>query len=265
VTRKISLFWLVVLTVIGVNLLLQLVVPYLSMLITNRTEPLPVPGALMVIYQALTLIGVLVYLAADEHRLQAFWQPIRSFMRGPEKARTTRDRAMAAGRWAVLGGLPLLAGWIVYSGSLPATAAPTSLRIAHPTIPFEYQSLTNPFRNPDGTVDPAIIEEGRVLFQINCRPCHGTPANGDGPMAYGFRLRPANFSSEDTIATVVEAYAFWRVREGGIGLPNEGSPWDSAMPAWAAELSDEQIWKIIAAEYQIAGVEPRRPESAPGE
>lgn len=264
-TRKISLFWLVVLTVIGVNLLLQLVVPYLSMLITNRTEPLPVPGALMVIYQALTLIGVLVYLAADEHRLQAFWQPIRSFMRGPEEVRTPRDRAMAAGRWAVLGGLPLLAGWIVYSGSLPATAAPTSLRISHPTIPFEYQSLTNPFRNPDGTVDPAIIEEGRVLFQINCRPCHGTPANGDGPMAYGFRLRPANFSSEDTIATVIEAYAFWRVREGGIGLPTAGSPWDSAMPAWAAELSDEQIWKIIAAEYQIAGVEPRRPESAPGE
>ena len=264
-TRKLSLFWLVVLTLIGVNLLLQLVVPYLSMVIANRTEPLPVPGALMVIYQALTVIGVLAYLAADESRLQAFWQPIRSFLRGPDKVRSPLDRAMLAGRWAVLGAFPLLAGWIVFSGSRPATAAPTSLRIAHPTIPFEYQSLTNPFRNPDGTVDQAIIEEGRVLFQINCRPCHGTPANGDGPMAYGFRLRPANFSSEDTIATVIEAYAFWRVRVGGIGLPNEGSPWDSAMPAWAGELSDEQIWKIIAAEYQIAGVEPRRPESAPGE
>lgn len=264
-TRKVSLFWWVLLTVIGVNLLLQFVVPYLSMVITNRTEPLPVPGALKVIYQALTAIGVLAYLAADERRLEAFWQPLRSFIRGPDVVRTPLDRAMAVGRWAVLGALPLLAGWIVYSGSLPATAAPTSLRIAHPTIPFEYQSLTNPFRKPDGTVDSAIIEEGRVLFQINCRPCHGTPANGEGPMAYGFRLRPANFRSEDTIATVIEAYAFWRVREGGIGLPNEASPWDSAMPAWAGELSDEQIWKIIAAEYQTAGVEPRRPESAPGE
>jgi mono/diheme cytochrome c family protein len=265
VIRRLSLFWMVVLTLIGVNLLLRVGVPYLSMLITDRAEPLPIPGALMVIYQALTAIGILVYLAADERRLHAFWQPIRAFIRGPEAIRTPGDRAVAYARWGVLAALPLLAGWAVYSSSLPATAAPTSLRISHPTIPFEYQSLMNPFRNPDGTVDPAVIEEGRLLFQINCRPCHGTPANGEGPMAYGLRLRPANFSSEDTIATVIEAYAFWRVREGGIALPSSATPWDSAMPAWAGELTDEQIWKIIAAEYQIAGVEPRRPESVPGE
>ena len=84
-------------------------------------------------------------------------------------------------------------------------------------------------------------------------------------MAYGLRLRPANFRSEDTIATVIEAYAFWRIREGAPGLPNTGSPWDSAMPSWKDELTDDQIWKIIAAEYQIAGVDPRRPEQAPGE
>ena len=84
-------------------------------------------------------------------------------------------------------------------------------------------------------------------------------------MAYGFELKPANFRSEDTIVTVIEAYAFWRVKEGGPALPSEGHPWRSAMPAWKDELTDEQIWKIIAAEYDIAGVEPRRPEKAPGE
>ena len=264
-TRRPSLFWTVVLTLIGLNLLLQLVVPYLSMIITKRDEPLPVPGALMLIYQGLILIGVVVYLAADDNRLREFWAPIKAFLRGPEMIRSPLDRAMSVARWVVLGGLPLAAGWFVYSGSLPSTTAPTTLRIAHPTIPFEYQDLTNPYRNPDGTVDPAVIEEGRLLFQTNCRPCHGTPADGNGPMAYGFRLRPANFRTEDTIATVIEAYAFWRIREGGIGLPNAGSPWDSAMPAWKGELTDDQIWKIIAAEYNIAGVEPRRPESAAGE
>jgi mono/diheme cytochrome c family protein len=264
-TRRVPLFWVVVLTLVAVNLLLQFGVPYLSMVITNREEPLPVPGALMAIYQALTWIGVLVYLAADEQRLRAVWTPIRAFVRGPERMLTPRDRAFGYGRWLVFAALPLLAGWTVYSSTRPSSVPPASLRIAHPTIPFEYQSLTNPFRNPDGTVDPEVIEEGRILFQINCRPCHGTPANGAGPLAYGFRLRPANFRSEDTIATVIEAYAFWRVREGGIGLPSAGSPWDSAMPAWAGELTDEEIWKIIAAEYQTAGVEPRRPEAAPGE
>jgi len=79
-------------------------------------------------------------------------------------------------------------------------------------------------------------------------------------MATGFRLRPANFRDPGTIATVVEAYAFWRIKEGGRGLPNESSPWDSAMPRWKDELPDDDIWKIVLAEYELADVEPRKPE-----
>jgi hypothetical protein len=105
-----------------------------------------------------------------------------------------------------------------------------------------------------------MIEEGRILYQKNCRPCHGTPAHGQGPMARGFRLRPADFTDPGTIATLVENYPFWRIQKGGIGLPNAATPWDSAMPRWEGELTDEEIWKIIMAEYQIAGKEPRKPE-----
>lgn len=263
--RRLPIFWTIILTFIGIYLFLIYGVPYLSMLIANQDAPLPIPGALMGIYLALTVVGLLVYLAADEARLKEFWSPVESFLRGREAIQTRNDRIFSILRWALLAAVPLLAGWVVYTNLAPASNPPTALRIQHPTIPFDYQNLANPYRNPDGSVDPEIIEEGRVLYQINCRPCHGTPANGDGPMAYGFRLRPANFRSEDTIATVIEAYAFWRVREGGIGLPSAGSPWDSAMPAWEGELSDDEIWKIIAAEYAIAGVEPRRPEAVPGE
>ncbi len=263
--RRLNLFWSVVLTVIVTYLLLQFGVPYASALIAGRSDPLPVPGTLMAIYLALIVIGVLVYLAADEARLKEFWAPIDALLRGRPEVRTRDDRVFNLARLVVLVAVPLGAGWVVYAGTAPSTAPPTALRLQHPTIPFAYERLTNPYRNPGGTVDAAVIEEGRVLFQINCRPCHGTPADGQGPMAPGFRLKPANFRSEDTIATVIEAYAFWRIKEGGIGLPAEGSPWDSAMPAWKDELTDDQIWKIIAAEYDTAGVEPRRPETAPGE
>ncbi len=263
-SRRISLFWTVVLTLVGLYLLLALAAPYLFMLLADRDEPLPIPSALMTIYLMLILIGVGVYLAADDARLREFWAPVETFLRGPAAIQTTGDRVLNISRWVVLAALPLLASGVVYQNSVTSTVAPATLRIAHPTIPFEYQDLVNPYRNPDGTVDAAVIDEGRLLFQTNCRPCHGTPANGQGPMAYGFRLKPANFRSEDTITTVIEPYAFWRIREGGIGLPNAGSPWDSAMPAWKDELSEDQIWKIIAAEYQIAGVEPRRPEEASG-
>ncbi len=39
------------------------------------------------------------------------------------------------------------------------------------------------------------------------------------------------------------------------------SPWDSAMPSWKDDLTDEEIWKIILAKYDTAGVEPRKPET----
>ncbi len=79
-------------------------------------------------------------------------------------------------------------------------------------------------------------------------------------MSRGFRLQPANFSDPGTIATVVESYAYQRILDGGIGLPPSGSPWDSAMPTWKEELSDEEIHKILLAVYDLAGVFPRMPE-----
>lgn len=105
-----------------------------------------------------------------------------------------------------------------------------------------------------------VIEEGRELFMVNCRPCHGTRAMGDGPMSVGQRRSPADFTGVETIATLVEGAVFWRVKKGGIGLPNVGAPWESAMPRWETDLTDEQIWKIIMAEYDIAGNGPREPE-----
>jgi hypothetical protein len=103
--------------------------------------------------------------------------------------------------------------------------------------------------------------EGRALYAMNCRPCHGDSVAGDGPMADGFKLRPINFTDNGTIETIVEGYTFWRVANGGAGLPTEATPWDSAMPEWKLNLSEEERWKIILAEYDLAEKTPRIPES----
>tara|TARA_B100000315_G_scaffold245070_1_gene270530 strand:- start:247 stop:1212 length:966 start_codon:yes stop_codon:yes gene_type:complete len=103
--------------------------------------------------------------------------------------------------------------------------------------------------------------EGRALYAMNCRPCHGDSVAGDGPMADGFKLRPINFTDNGTIETIVEGYTFWRVANGGPGLPTEATPWDSAMPEWKLNLSEEERWKIILAEYNLAEKTPRIPES----
>ncbi len=122
----------------------------------------------------------------------------------------------------------------------------------------------------DGEVDrevakAALVEkslfEGRALYAMNCRPCHGDSVSGDGPMADGFKLRPINFTDNGTIETIVEGYTFWRVANGGLGLPTEATPWDSAMPQWKLNLTEEERWKIIMAEYDLAEKTPRIPES----
>ncbi len=102
--------------------------------------------------------------------------------------------------------------------------------------------------------------EGRALYAMNFRPCHGDSVSGDGPMADGFKLRPINFTDNGTIETIVEGYTFWRVANGGAGLPTEATPWDSAMPEWKLSLTEEERWKIILAEYDLAGKTPRIPE-----
>jgi mono/diheme cytochrome c family protein len=118
------------------------------------------------------------------------------------------------------------------------------------------------------TAKKALIDkrtmEGRALYEMNCRPCHGDSAGGDGPMADGFRLKPINFTDNGTIETIVEGYTFWRITNGGRGLPNEATPWDSAMPVWKLDIPEEWRYKIMMGEYDLAQKTARQPEKAEG-
>jgi len=274
--RRISLFWYAVITLIIVYLIIKFVIPYVSMFITGRPYPLIVPAALSVVYFLLAIIGLAIFITTSEENIREFVRPIEDFLRGGQTG------AMAKVRLVVLGLIPLLVGGFAYQRMAPKIQSPTGIRIQHPTIPKQFENLINPYRDPaeelvkkyiaDEKLGAVSMEEakarlveqarveGRGLYQANCRPCHGSKADGNGPMGIGFRLRPANFTDPGTIATVVEGYAFWRIRDGGRGLPAESTPWDSAMPRWKDELTDDQIWKIILAEYDTAGVEPRKPE-----
>ncbi len=256
---QLPLFWTTVISIVVTYLLLEYGFPYLTMLVTGSEQWMPVPRTLMAMFMILAVVGAGVYVSTSDEKLEEFERPILAFFRGDQDKRWPAWANTA--RRASLIAIPLLVGVLVYAQTKPTVASPTALRIQHPTIPGAFEKLTNPFRNPDGTPkDPKLLDEGRVLYQKNCRPCHGTTAGGDGPMGWGFRLKPANFRDPGTIATLVEAYLVWRIKEGGVGLPPEASPWDSAMPAWKDELTEEDIWKIILAEYDTARVEPRKPE-----
>ncbi len=263
-----SVFWYSVIA-FGVGLVVIYPVP--------ASFGLSLPGTAKLMYIILLTIGIGLYITYNDEKLKEFVCIITEFLRGKPE-----NKVYSVIRIVVLVIIPLSVGWKIYDFKAPKAQSPSGLRIQHPTIPRKYEHLVSPIRKPEDEAVKKFIEEenmgdiglekarvllvakymdeGRALYQINCRPCHGSTANGAGPMAGGFLLRPINFTDPGTIATVVESYAFWRVTEGGPVLPPTSTPWDSAMPIWKTDLTDDEKWKIVMAEYDTAGVEPRIPE-----
>ena len=104
------------------------------------------------------------------------------------------------------------------------------------------------------------VANGRDLYYRNCVFCHGDDMAGDGIFAHGFEPIPANFQDPTTLAMLQETYLFWRIAKGGPGLPVEGTPWLSAMPAWEDRMSEEEIWDVILFLYDFTGQRPRARE-----
>ena len=170
---------------------------------------------------------------------------------------------------AVLVLLPALAAAGVYFGSQEKLEAPAYGRTVHPappdSIPFGDKTISlikggNPLRELE-TKDPAAfkahVENGRKTYYRNCHFCHGDAMAGDGMYAHGVNPIPTNFTDPGTIAQLQENFLFWRIAKGGPGLPAEGGPWDSAMPAWEKFLKEEEIWEVILFLYDHTGQRPR--------
>ncbi len=81
--------------------------------------------------------------------------------------------------------------------------------------------------------------------------------DGQGHFARGFNPVPLAFNETGTIDQLQESFLFWRIAKGGLGLPREGTPWNSAMPVWEDFLTEDEIWSVIIFLYEQAGLEPR--------
>ncbi|MBO1224107.1 MAG: cytochrome c [Candidatus Scalindua sediminis] len=242
---------LVIISILVVFVIIKYIAPYVFMIVLAKDHTMPTPSTLILWYMILAILGALVYVSTSDLK----WAKFLSFIlpAGDDKTKAILQKM-------IIVAFPVLVGWFVYSGTAPGTASPVELRIQHPTLLQEFEKLENPFAHVNEETKKRYIEEGKILYQQNCRPCHGSKADGNGPFANAFRLRPINFTDPGTIATVVESFAFWRIRDGGPGLPGASTPWDSAMPSWKDTLNDEQIWKIIMGEYVTAGVVARQRE-----
>lgn len=224
----------------------------------------PMPASVMTIYMVLATLGMVLFVAANEARFEAFLAPLRAVFRGHTPI------------WVqvpVLVLLPTLVAWGAWLRTAPSYDAPFEARVVHPQPPssirfhgkkLELAGLQNPLRANGPNAGPnaaAELEkkttEGKTIYYQNCFFCHGDALGGDGHFASAFTPIPANFRDVGTISMLQESFVFWRVSTGGPGLPKGATPWLSAMPVWQDFLSEEEIWKAILYIYAGSGSTPR--------
>ena len=221
------------------------------------------PQSVLALYMGIVLVAMVLYVSSSEVSWHRFQVPIWRLLTG-------RERWITGLRWTVVALVPVLVGFQAFTEITSGVGAPAELRQVHPAPPpsiqfrgetLEIQELDNPFwGGPPDSPDPGLVAEGRDVYITNCVFCHGDMLRGDGLFARGLNPAPADFTDPATITQLQQSYLFWRIAKGGRGLPSESAPWNSAMPAWENDLTQEQIWKVIVYLYEAAGpdVNPRR-------
>lgn len=233
--------------------LIEFGIPYIPPLFGVASAP--VPNTVVMQYLLTVLVGILLWVSDNEKRWTEFKRPIHDVLVRP-------DRKVA--RRTLLVVIPVLMAFVAYGRARPDMSAPPSFRAIHPAPPpsisfrdgtIELTGLENPLREEGSLAEH--YEAGKEIYYRNCLACHGDGLNGRGHYAAGFNPAPLNFQDVGTIAMLTESFVFWRIAKGGPGLPNEGTPWNSAMPAWEAFLTEDEIWSVIIFLYEQTGHTPR--------
>jgi mono/diheme cytochrome c family protein len=223
----------------------------------------PIPSSVISIYMGIVTLAILAYVSSSHERRQEVGGPLVRFM---------TDRRYTVALAAAVVAIPALAAANVYVTMNAPLEPPFFARTVHPASPTEItvrdkrinlDTSENPFLPLERT-DPAAfrkhVENGRRVYYQNCVFCHGDDLSGKGMFAHGLDPIPTNFADGATIANLRDTFLFWRVSKGGPGLPEEGGPWDTAMPAWEKFLTEEEMWEAILFLYDFTGEKPRARE-----
>lgn len=222
---------------------------------------IPIPASMISLYMGITLVALGTYIASSEERWTSFGGPLVRLM-----IEKKREPLLAL----VVLALPAVVAARVYVSMTVPVQPPSFARTVHPAPPsepitvhdgeFDLNALANPFRETEVSNPGQFrehVENGRRVYYQNCFYCHGDNMQGDGLFAHGLNPIPTNFRDSGTIAMFQEGFLFWRIAKGGPGMPDEGGPWESAMPIWENFLSVDEIWEVILFLYDYTGQRPR--------
>jgi small basic protein len=220
----------------------------------------PIPASVIGIYMGIATLALAAYVTSSRERLGAVFDPL---------VRLVVERRYRPVLAALIVLVPALLGLNAYLSSKVAIEPPFFARTIHPAPPvsIEVHGKTidlvrgvNPLRalersNPEQF--QARLANGRATYYENCVFCHGDDLAATGMFAHGLDPIPTNFVESSPLPQLTESFIFWRIAKGGPGLPEEGGPWDSAMPAWERFLTEDEMWEVVLFLYDFTGNRPR--------
>jgi hypothetical protein len=223
----------------------------------------PIPSSVISLYMGIVSIAILAYVSSSEDRREEVSRPLIRLM---------TEKRYAPLLAAAVVAIPALAAANVYVRMNVPLEPPFFPRTIHPASPSEItvhdkkinlDAGENPFlhletSNPDEY--RKRLESGRRTYYRNCVFCHGDTMAGNGMFVHGLDPIPTNFTDQGAIAMLRDTFLVWRISKGGPGLPEEGGPWDTAMPAWEKFLTEEEMWETILFLYDFTGQRPRAKE-----
>ena len=223
----------------------------------------PIPASVISLYMGIVSIAILAYVSSSQDRRDEVSRPLVRLITEP------RYRLLLV---AVVLLIPALAAANVYMQLNVPIEPPYYARTIHPASPstitvhdkrINLDAGENPFRHLETSSPEEFrkhLENGRRVYYRNCFYCHGDNMSGDGMFVHGLNPIPTNFRDSGTIPMLQETFLMWRISKGGPGLPEEGGPWDSPMPAWEKFLTEEEMWDVILFLYDFTGQRPRARE-----
>jgi mono/diheme cytochrome c family protein len=223
----------------------------------------PIPASVVSLYMGIVSIAILAYVSSSDERREEVFRPLLRLM---------TEKRYTALLGATVVAIPALAAANVYVQMNVPLEPPFFPRTVHPASPLEItvhdrkidlEAGENPFgplerSNPDEY--RRRVENGRKIYYQNCVFCHGDTMAGNGMFVHALDPIPTNFTDQGALAMLRDTFLLWRISKGGPGLPEEGGPWDTAMPAWEKFLTEEEMWETILFLYDFTGQRPRANE-----
>ena len=138
--------------------------------------------------------------------------------------------AIARSSGVVLGATGMIAGFVMLHAGLAAETIPSQGAVLS-----QYAAAVPPMdvENPISPTEESL-SRGRVIYQQHCQVCHGDQGRGDGPAVASLRPPPADLAYHVYQHPDGQFFA-WFTR----GIPG------TAMPSFAATLSEEDRWHVL--------------------